>query len=410
MLATGTFGAHASVMRLAFADCELDLEAYALRRAGEVIRVEPQVFDLLKVLAMKPGAVVSKDELVEAVWGGRIVSDAAISSRISAARAAVGDNGSDQSIIRTVARRGFQMVARVAVTGAAAADATRRQVIRYATAPDDSSLAWSSAGAGPPVLYAWHHLSHLELDWTSNLLSPAFVALAEQHSLIRYDIRGAGLSDPMRPGDTIDSHVADMEAVADAAGLARFPIIATLQAAAVAIRFAARFPDRVSRLVLHTPYARGRAIREGAPAAAEHDPFIALLGSGGWGDPANGFMRAWATMVLPMASADETTELIRLIAQSSPAAAALQHRNLIDRFDVSGDLPRVRAPTRVIHARLCPIHPVAEGRKVAAGIPAAELVEVDSSNTFLIGSDPAFARVMAETLDFLAQEDMPRAG
>jgi hypothetical protein len=61
----------------------------------------------------------------------------------------------------------------------------------------------------------------------------------------------------------------------------------------------------------------------------------------------------------------------------------------------------------VIHARLCAVHPVAEGRKVAAGIPSAEFVEVDSSNTFLIGSDPTFERVVGATLDFLA-EDAPR--
>jgi pimeloyl-ACP methyl ester carboxylesterase len=278
-------------------------------------------------------------------------------------------------------------------------------VVRYTASADGSSIAWSRAGEGPPVLYAWHHVSHLEKDMASPLLRPALEALAARHSLIRYDIRGAGLSDPMRPGDTIDAHVADMLAVADAAGLARVPVVATLQAAAVAIRFAARHPGRVSRLVLHNAYARGRALRDGAPPEAETDPFIALLKSGGWGNPDDGFMRAWATMVLPMASADETTELIRLIAHSGPAEAALHHRTLIDRFDVTGDLARVAVPTRVIHSRLCPIHPVAEGRRVAAGIPAAEFLEVDSSNTFLIASDPAFDRVTGATLEFLAAED-----
>ena len=214
----------------------------------------------------------------------------------------------------------------------------------------------------------------------------------------------------MQPEATIDDHVADMKAVADAAGLTLFPIIATLQAAAVATRFAALYPDRVSRLVLHNAYARGRAIRNGAPENAENDPFIALLKSGGWGDPANGFMRAWATMVLPMASVDETSELIRLIAQSCTAQTALHHRTVIDRFDVSADLTRVRAPTLVIHARLCSIHPVAEGRRVAAGIPAAEFVEVDSSNTFLIGSDPTFTQVMDATLEFLSHDDTRAAG
>jgi DNA-binding winged helix-turn-helix (wHTH) protein/pimeloyl-ACP methyl ester carboxylesterase len=394
-------------MRIAFADCELDLEAHVLRRADEVVPVEPQVFDLLHVLAARAGAMVTKDDLIDAVWHGRIVSDATISARISAARAAVGDNGRDQSIIRTVSRRGFKFVADVNVTDASGPPLPKprlRHVIRYTTAQDGSSIAWSRAGEGPPVLYAWHHFSHLELDWASPLLSPAFVAIAERHSLVRYDIRGSGLSDPLQPVATIDDYVTDMRAVADAAGLERFPIIATLQSATVAIRFAAQFPDRVSRLVLHNAYARGRTMRESAPVEAENDPFIALLRSGGWGDPTNGFMRAWATMVLPMASAEETTELIRLISHSGTAEAALHQRTLIDRFDVLQDLPRVRAPTRVIHARLCPIHPVAEGRKVAAGIPAAEFVEVDSSNTFLIGSDPTFERVMGTTLEFLSAD------
>ena len=386
----------------------LDTSRHVLERNGAIVPVEPQVFDLLHALAANAGAVMTKDDLVEAVWRGRIISDATISARISAARMAVGDNGRDQSIIRTVSRRGFRMVAEVTVADAAAGaqlDSSRGQVIRYAASQDGYSIAWSRAGIGPPILYAWHHLSHLELDWTSSLLSPTFAALSKDRSLIRYDIRGAGLSDPTRSDATIDDHVADLKAVADAAGLERFPIVAVLQAAAVAIRFAAVYPERISRLVLHNAYARGRAVRAGSQASQEGDPFIALLRSGGWGDPANGFMRAWATMVLPMASTEEVTELIRLIAHSGTAESALSHRMQIDHFDVSEDLSDVRAPTRVIHARMCPIHPVAEGRRVAAGIPSAEFMEVDSSNTFLIGSDPTFDRVIGGTLEFLSCED-----
>lgn len=86
-------------MRYGFADCELDPEARALRRAGDVVRIEPQVFDLILALVRNAGVLVSKDDLIDAVWHGRIVSDAAISARISAARTAVGDNGRDQFII-----------------------------------------------------------------------------------------------------------------------------------------------------------------------------------------------------------------------------------------------------------------------------------------------------------------------
>lgn len=401
-------------MIYSFGGNRLDATRYALTRDGVPIPVEPQVFDVLHLLARNAGRLVSRDALIDAVWQGRIVSEATISARISAARTAIGDSGQDQRMIRTVPRRGFELVVPVTVEEAAAPETAPasappppeiRQTIRYAASADGTNIAWSSAGQGPAVLYGWHHFSHLEQDWTSGLLRRGLAALSASHRLVRYDIRGSGLSDPIRPGDGLDQHVADMIAVADAAGLERFPIVATLQASAVAIRLAAQFPERVSRLVLHNGYARGRAMRENAPEAADTDPFIALLKSGAWGDPDNGFMRAWATMVLPMASTDEITELIQLIAHACSTEEALLQRNLIDRLSVVEDLPRVRAPALVIHTRLCTIHPSAEGRRVAAGLRDAEFLEVDSSNTFPISSDPAFERVFAATLEFLARDE-----
>lgn len=397
-------------MKYSFAGLEMDCGRFVLTRDGQDVPVEPQVFDILKLLAEHAGEVVSKDEMIAEVWGGRIVSDATISARINAARMAVGDNGKDQGVIRTVPRRGFTLVATVEAASDAPAAETApakeiRQTIRYTASPDGPSIAWSRAGSGPPVLFGWHHLSHLEKDWSSVLVHDGLQQMAARHELIRYDLRGAGLSDPLRADDTIEAHVTDMLAVADAAGLERFPVVALLQAAPVAIRLAARHPDRVSRLVLHNGYARGRAMREQAPPDPENDPFIALLKSGGWGDPENGFMRAWTTMVLPMATADEITEMIRLIAHSGSPEEALVQRNLIDVLDVTGDLAKVQAPTLVIHARLGAVHPVAEGRRLAAGIPGAEFLEVDSSNTFFMPSDPVFARVQEATLEFLAGDD-----
>lgn len=390
-------------MIYAFGDIELDLNRHMLLHAGKPVPVEPQVFDVLRVLAENAGSLVSKDRLIDEVWGRRIVSDATVSARINAARTAVGDNGKDQRVIRTVHRRGFELTATVSIedAGTLPPPAELRQTIRYATSHDGTSIAWSSAGDGPPMLYAWHHLCHLEKDWNSRLLRPTLNALAHNHRLIRFDNRGAGLSGPLKPADSLDDHVGDMLAVADAAGLETFPVFATLQSAAVAIRLAARHPDRVSRLVIHNGYARGRATRENAPEESDSDPFIALLRSGGWGDPENGFMRAWATIVLPMASFDETTDVINLIAHASSTDDALLQRKLIDNLNVVDDLGKVRAPTLVIHAQLCAIHPVSEGRRLAAGIPGAEFIEVDSSNTFLIASDPSFQRVLSAATEFL---------
>ena len=388
-----------------FSGYALDTGRHVLTREGREISIEPQVFDLLRVLVENAGSLVTRDKLIEDVWDGRIVSEASISTRINAARAAVGDNGKDQAIIRTVPRRGFEMIAAVSLDAEGSAPEERKlnQTVRFTSSPDGTSIAWSSTGDGVPLLYAWHHLSHLEADLACGFLEPAFRAMADRHRLIRYDIRGAGLSDPIGENDTIDQHVEDMIAVADAAGLTRFPVVAVLQSAAVAIRAAARYPDRISRLVLQNGYARGRALRKNAPEQSEHDPFIALLTSGGWGDPTDAFMRAWATLVLPAASFDETTEMIELIAHAGTTRDALLQRNLIDHLDVTGDLAQVRCPTLVIHARLCAIHPSSEGRRVAAGIPDAEFLELDSANTFPISSDPSFKRQLKATLDFLAQ-------
>lgn len=392
-------------MIYAFAGHVLDVKRHALTRNGETVQVEPQVFDLLRLLAENAGSLVTKDQLIDAVWGGRIVSEATVSARINAARTAVGDTGKDQKVIRTVPRRGFEMVADVTTqTPAPQAKPDLDQTIRYVASADGTNIAWSSTGTGPPLMFAWHHLSHLEKDLDVDLIRPWIMALAEHHRLIRFDIRGAGLSDRIKPEDTMEQHLEDMIAVADAAGLERFPIVAVLQAASVAIRLVARYPGRISRLVLMNSYARGRALRESAPEAPENDPFIALLKSGAWGDPSNGFMRAWATMVLPMASFDETTELIELFAYAGSTEDALVQRRLIDTLDVRGDLAKVDVPTLVIHSRLCPIHPATEGRRVAAGIPGAEFLEVDSSNTFITGTEPAYERAVRSVLDFLQRD------
>jgi len=99
---------------IAFGDNVLDVARRELRRSGEHVPLAPQIFDLLVYLVRHRDRVVSKDDLVASIWGGRIVSDSALTTAINAARQAVGDSGSAQSVIRTVARRGVRFVAEVA--------------------------------------------------------------------------------------------------------------------------------------------------------------------------------------------------------------------------------------------------------------------------------------------------------
>lgn len=393
-------------MRYAFANCVLDTETYALARDGEAVPVEPQVFDLLALLAEMGGKLVSRDLLVERVWQGRIVSEATIAARINAARRAVGDTGKTQAIIRTIPRRGIELaVAVTADAGAAAARVqeppTAGQTIRYTTSGDGTQLAFALSGDGPPLLRAAHHVSHLELDWASRFWRPQFDALGARHRLIRYDIRGTGLSDDATEVDDISHHVADLAAVADASGLDQFPILANLNGAATAIRFAAEQPDRVSRLVIQEGYARGRAIRHDE-GEAWTDPFVSLLREGGWGKTDSGYMRAWIAIAVPGLSYDDATELIELISSACSTENALASRQVIDRFDVRDCLEAVQAPTLVIHCRNGTLHPLAEGRMIAAGIPNAEFRVVESANTLCLTPDPTWDEQIEAITAFLA--------
>src|ERR1700733_13503411 len=110
-----------------FSDHTRDIDRRELRRGPEAVAVEPQVFDLFVHLIENRDRVVSKDDLIAAVWGGRIVSDSTLTSRINATRKAAGDNGEQQKLIRTIARKGFRFVGKVDVgavqtTGSASAD------------------------------------------------------------------------------------------------------------------------------------------------------------------------------------------------------------------------------------------------------------------------------------------------
>jgi TolB-like protein/Tfp pilus assembly protein PilF len=109
-------------MQFHFSDHVLDARLRELTRAGETVGVEPQVFDLLVYLVQNRNRVVSKDDLIETVWDGRIVSESTLTSRINAARKAVGDSGKDQAVIRTIARKGFRFVGDVSVPAAATAE------------------------------------------------------------------------------------------------------------------------------------------------------------------------------------------------------------------------------------------------------------------------------------------------
>ena len=230
-----------------FGDCELDLDRFELRRAGRRCPVEPQVFDLLAVLIRERHRVVPKEELLDTVWGNRFVSESALTSRVKAARQAIGDDGRSQRLIRTAHGRGYQFIAPVdeaaqADPAASVSPAPPMQEIRFCTAGDGTRLAYATSGAGPPLVKAANWLSHLAYDWESPVWRHWLAELSSRFHLIRYDERGCGLSDWDIGRFSFDDWVDDLEAVVDAAGLDRFPLLGISQGGPVAIAYAVRHP------------------------------------------------------------------------------------------------------------------------------------------------------------------------
>ncbi len=392
-------------MRYFFANCELDTASHTLLRDGERVPIEPQVFDLLQLLAERAGQLVTKDDLIDVVWNGRIVSDATISARINAARTAVADNGKDQRVIRTISRRGFEMAVKVSdeEAGSGVAPPEMTQTVRYACAPDGTQIAYAVSGTGPPLMRAGHFLTHLEKDWQSSVYRPAIEAFSENYTLIRYDQRGTGLSQTDVDELSIEAYSNDLLAVADSAGLEKFPIFATSQGVPISIHFAATHPDRVSRLVLCGGFAQGRLVRDDNYSRNEAEALMTLVRMG-WGKPDSAFMSAFISMFCPDASREEKLSLVESqIASATPEMAA-RIRLTIDQFDVADSLPGVQAPTLVIHASGDALHPVSQGRLLAAKIPNAEFKLVESNNHIFLKSTPAWDEIMSATLEFLGRD------
>ncbi len=282
------------------------------------------------------------------------------------------------------------------------ATANLKQEIRYCKAPDGVRLAYAMVGSGPPMLRSAHWLGHLEYDWELPLARPFLLGLAKDYTLIRYDARGNGLSDWDVGEISLDSGVRDMETVADAAGLDRFPLLGVSQGCAVSIAYAVRHPERVSHLILYGGFAVGTKKRPNL-TAADRERFAAMqtLVRQGWGADNPAFRQIFTSLMMPAATKDQMeafNELQRL--SGSPECAARYLETVAD-LDVRELLSQVRAPTLVMHVRDDPRVPSDLGRELAAGITGARFVALPGKNHVLLEQDPGLPRFFEELKDFL---------
>jgi pimeloyl-ACP methyl ester carboxylesterase/DNA-binding CsgD family transcriptional regulator len=260
-------------------------------------------------------------------------------------------------------------------------------------------------GSGPPLVRAPHWMSHVEHDAHSPVWTHWLEALSRDHTFIRFDQRGCGLSDPSPPRMAFDAWVEDLEAVVAAHGLERFPLFGMSQGGAIAIAYAARHPEKVSRLVLVGAYGRSALQRTLSPEHREEADTLVKLIRIGWGRDNPAFRQIFTTQFIPDGTREQHqwfNDLERITATPENAARIVE---TLYEIDVTEDAQRVKAPTIVFHSRDDARIPFEEGRRLAGLIPGARFVPLDGRNHVLLSSEPAWPRFLEEFRAFMREDE-----
>jgi pimeloyl-ACP methyl ester carboxylesterase/DNA-binding CsgD family transcriptional regulator len=236
-------------------------------------------------------------------------------------------------------------------------------------------VAYAVTGDGPPLVAPAWWISHLELDWADPAFRGLWESVGEGYTVVRYDRLGVGLSGrDVRDQDlTLDGEVALLRAVLDELALERAVLVGGSSGGCAAIAFAARFPERVSRLLLYGAYANGSSIT----SSEARDAIVATVRSH-WGLGS----RLLADIFLGEANSAEQERLARYQRAAASPETAATLLELIYRNDVRAELQSVTAPTLVVHRRGDRAIPYGLGREIAALIPGATLVALEGSAHF----------------------------
>ena len=274
------------------------------------------------------------------------------------------------------------------------------QHIRYLQTSDGVRLAWAEGGTGPTMVKAANWLTHLEYEWESPVWRHWMRFFAGHFRFVRYDERGCGMTDWNTADLSFERQLADLEAVVDAADCREpFTLVGISQGGAACVRYAVRHPERVSRLLLYGAYAQGWARRNDPARAREYDATTELMRAG-WGRNNPVFRQVFTSRFVPDATDEQLTwfnDLCLKTASPHSAAELFQSRSEIDIVDL---LPKVKAPTLVLHAREDAAVPLSQGHVLASGIPNAQFVELDSRNHILLEHEPAWTRFREAVLAF----------
>ena len=390
----------------------LDTTQYQLRQGNQNTPIDPIVFDLLLYLIEHRKRLVTRDELLDNIWKGKVVTDSALGARIRDVRRAVCDSGANQSVVKTIHGRGYQFMAAVEIlpeTGRPNRDVStsgsklglaNQSPIQYCVSTDGVKIAHAQVGEGPPLVIAGSWMTHLEEDWNNTSWSPYLSHLANNFRLIRYDQRGNGMSDWKNVDISFDKMVDDLKAVINSYELGVVAIFGPSQAASVSATYALRYPKSVSKLVLHGGYARGRQHRGYPGCKAESEALVTLIRQS-WASQNPAIRQAYTSLMMPDASQEEVNWFNNFQKNCGPAENIARFREMFDDIDIVDSLKKVQAPTLIAHNIEDSVAPISEGNLLAENIPNSTLVTFNSKNHMMFENEPEFGKFIDTVCKFL---------
>jgi len=386
----------------AFDRFRLEVRERRLWRDDELVPLRDKVFDTLVLLVEGAGSLQTQQVLIEKLWPDVSVEPNNLQHNISILRKALAGSSVQ---IETLRGRGYRLVAEVKRAPSTHRDgSTQHQHVHFCRTSDEVRLAWAELGEGSPIVKAGNWCGHLELDRSSLIWHHIIESLSRSRRVIRYDARGNGLSDHVVPEVSFERWVSDLETVIDAAELDRFPLIGISQGASVAAAYAARHPERVSALILICGLVRGWRVKQ-LPRVTRHFEALLSLMEGGWGQDNPAFRQIFSTAFFPDASKQEIDSFNELQRRSATPHNAIKILSTIGDIDLRVEISDVRAPTLVIHGRNDLVIPFSDGKELAAGIPGARFVPLETKSHIPLADDLAWSRMESEIQDFLAAHD-----